>query len=58
MVNNTPANAEDAGSNPGSGRFAGEGIWQATEVFLPGNSHGQRRLAGYSHGVTKELDTS
>ena len=25
MVNNTPANAEDAGSNPGSGRFAGEG---------------------------------
>ena len=25
MVNNPPANAEDAGSIPGSGRFAGEG---------------------------------
>ena len=22
--------------------------WQATPVFLPGESHGQKRLAGYS----------
>ena len=28
---------------PGSGRE-----WQSTPVFLPGESHGQRRLAGYS----------
>ena len=30
--------------------------WQATPVFLPGKSHGQRSLVGYVHGVTKELD--
>ena len=24
--------------------------WQPTPVFLPGESHGQRRLAGYSPG--------
>ena len=27
--------------------------WQATPVFLPWKSHGQRSLAGYSHAVTK-----
>ena len=27
--------------------------WQQTPVFLPGKSHGQRSLAGYSHGFTK-----
>ena len=27
--------------------------WQLTPVFLPGQSHGQRTLAGYIHGVTK-----
>ena len=26
----------------------GEGKWQLTPVFLPGKSHGQRSLAGYS----------
>jgi len=26
---------------------------QPTPVFLPGESHGQRSLAGYSHGVAK-----
>ena len=31
--------------------------WQSTPVFLPGESRGQRSLAGYTiHGVTKELD--
>ena len=28
--------------------------WQPTPVFLPGESHGQKRLQGYS----KELDTT
>ena len=33
--------------------------WQPTPVFLPGKSHGQRRLVGYIiHGVAKELDTT
>ena len=33
--------------------------WQPTPVFLPGESHGQRRLAGYSPwGHTESLDTT
>ena len=27
--------------------------WQPTPVILPGNSHGQRNLVGYVHGVAK-----
>ena len=58
-VKNTPANAgdvRDTGSIPGSGKSPGG--WQATPVFLPGKSHGQRALAGYSPWVTGELDTT
>ena len=33
-------------------------IQQPTPVFLPGKSHGQRRLVGYSPWVAKELDTT
>ena len=32
--------------------------WQPTPVFLPGESHGQRSLAGYSPWGRKESDTS
>jgi len=33
--------------------------WKPIPVFLPGEAHGQRSLAGYTvHGVTKELDTT
>ena len=32
--------------------------WQPTPVFLPGESHGQRSLAGYSPQCHKELDTT
>ena len=32
--------------------------WQHTSVFLPGESHGQRRLAGYSPQGRKETDTT
>ena len=31
--------------------------WQLTPVFLPGESHGQRSLEGYSTWGHKELDT-
>ena len=31
--------------------------WQSTPVFLPGESHGQRNLVGYSPQGRKELDT-
>ena len=27
--------------------------WQPTPVFLPGESHGQRNVAGIVHGVTR-----
>ena len=30
--------------------------WQPTPVFLPGESHGERSLAGYSPWGCKELD--
>ena len=30
--------------------------WQSTPEFSPGKSHGQRNLAGYVHGVTRESD--
>ena len=39
-------NAGDPASTPGLGRFPGGR--QATPVFLPEKSHGQRSLAGYS----------
>ena len=32
--------------------------WQPTPVFLPGESHGLRSLAGYSPWCRKELDTT
>ena len=48
MVKNLPANEEDTGSSPGWGRSAGRRAWQPLPVFLPGESHGQRSLVGYS----------
>ncbi|CAI9158176.1 unnamed protein product [Rangifer tarandus platyrhynchus] len=32
--------------------------WQSTPVFLPGESHGQRRLVGYSPWGRQESDTT
>ena len=32
--------------------------WQPTPVFLPGESHGQRSLAGYSRRGRKQLNTA
>jgi len=32
--------------------------WQPTPVFLPGKSHGQRNLVGYSPWGRKESDTT
>ena len=56
MVKNLPANAGDVGSIPGSGRSPGEET--GTPVFLPGKSHGQRNLVGYSPWSRKESDTT
>ena len=55
-VKNLPASAEDEGLIPGSGSLEKE---LATHLaFLPGESHGQRSLAGYSPRGLKELDTT
>ena len=46
-IKNPPASAGDVGSIPGSGRSPWRRKCQPTPVFLPGESHGQRSLAGY-----------
>ena len=55
-VKNLPANAGDVGSIPGLGRSPGGGNGNPTPVFLPGESHGQRSLVGYSPWGHKESD--
>ena len=55
VVKNPPANAEDAGSIPGLRRFPWRRKCQPTPVFLPGKSHGQRSLVGYSPWVCKRI---
>ena len=44
MIKNPAANVGDTGSIPGLGRKK----WQPAPVFLPGKSHGERSLVGYS----------
>ena len=39
---------EDMGSVPGFRKMPWRKAWQPTPVFLPGESHGQRSLMGYS----------
>ena len=61
VVKNPPADARDEGLMPGSGRSPGEGNGNPVlplGVFLLGESHGQRSLAGYSPWGCKELDTA
>ena len=57
-VKNPPVNAGDVGSVPGSGRSSGEGNGLPTPVFLPGEFHRQRSLAGYNPWDRRESDTS
>ena len=42
--------------DPHLGKIPWRKGWQPTPVFLPGESHGQRRLEGYSPQGPKELD--
>ena len=55
MVKNLPANAGDIRDTsliPGKiGKIPWRREWQSSPVFLPGESHGQRSLVGYSHRV-------
>ena len=45
----------DAGLPPGLGRFPWRRKWQPTPVFLPGESHGQRRPVGCSPGGSQRV---
>ena len=49
-------NAGDTGSIPE--KISWRRRWQPTPVLLPGESHGQRSLVGYSPWGRKELDTT
>ena len=44
------------GLDPCVGKIPWRRAWQPTPVFLPGESHGQRSLAGYSQWGRKESD--
>ena len=46
----------DVGLIPGSGIFPGGQHVNPSPVFLPGESHGQRRLVGYSPWGGRESD--
>ena len=61
VVKNSPANAGDimrCGFDPWVGKIPWRRAWQPSPVFLPGKSHGQRCLTGYSPWGRKELDTT
>ena len=60
-IKNLLANAgdvRDAGSILGLRRFPGGGHGNPLQVFLPGESHGQRSLVGYSPWGRKVSDTT
>ena len=44
--------------NPWAGKIPWRRKWQPTPVFLPGDSHGRRSLAGYSLWGRRESDTT
>ena len=53
VVKNPPANAEDVGSIPGSGRSPGGGKRQPASVFLPTKSLDRGEWQAIVHGVAK-----
>ena len=57
LIKNPPANSRDPSLIPGSRRSPGERNGKPLQ-FLPGKSHGQRSLAGYSPWSGKESDTT
>ena len=57
MVKNLPAMQEPQVRSLGwIGKIPWRKEWQPTPIFLPGEFHGQRSLAGYSPWGRKELD--
>ena len=60
MVKKQPAYAGDTGlSHSWVGKIPWRRKWHPTPVFLPGKSHGQRSLAGYSPwGLEEQLNNN
>ena len=58
VVKSLPAKARDMrlGFDPWVWKSPWRRAWQPTLVFLPGESHGQRSLGGYSPWGCKEQD--
>ena len=48
VIKNPSANAGNIRNNPWVEKIPWRRAWQPSPVFLPGESHGQRSLAGYS----------
>ena len=60
-LKNLPVDAGDARDMdliPGVRKIRWRRKWQSTPVFLPGESHGQRSLVGYSPWGHAEFDTT
>ena len=57
MIKNLPAMQETRIQSL-VGKIPWKRAWQPTPVLLPGGSHGQRTLAGYSPWSHEELDTA
>ena len=58
MVKASDYNAGDLGFDPWVRKIPWRRRWQPTPVFLPGKSHGQRSLVGYSPWGCKESNTT
>ena len=57
MIKHLPA-MQGPGFNPWVGKIPWRRKWQSTAVLLPGKSHGQRILVGYSPSGHNESDTT
>ena len=58
LVAQMVCNTGEPGFEPWVGKIPWRRKWQSTPVLLPGESHGQRSLVGYSLWGHKELDTT
>ena len=60
VIKNPPVMQEMKGTefDPWVGKIPWRRAWQTTPVFLPGESHGPRSLAGYSPWGCKELNVT
>ena len=58
MVKSLPASAGDGRFHTWVKKIPWKREWQPIAIFLPGKSHGQRSLEGYSPNSGKESDST